>query len=64
MSIALVTGAEGFIGRNLTIRLGELGHEVIPIGRGEARRFRVPSGRCEPAAGPGGLRNRQPRFHQ
>ena len=34
MSIALVTGAEGFIGRNLTIRLGELGHEVIPIGRG------------------------------
>ena len=34
MSIALVTGAEGFIGRNLTSRLGELGHEVIPIGRG------------------------------
>ena len=31
----LVTGAEGFLGRNLRVRLTELGgHEVLPIGRG------------------------------
>jgi UDP-2-acetamido-2,6-beta-L-arabino-hexul-4-ose reductase len=30
----LVTGAEGFLGRNLRVRLAELGgHEVLPIGR-------------------------------
>ena len=33
----LVTGAEGFLGRNLRVRLAELGgHEVLPIGRGAA----------------------------
>lgn len=32
----LVTGARGFVGSNLSIRLGELGHEVIAIGREEA----------------------------
>jgi UDP-2-acetamido-2,6-beta-L-arabino-hexul-4-ose reductase len=31
----LVTGAEGFLGRNLCVRLAEIGcHEVLPIGRG------------------------------
>jgi len=31
----LVTGAEGFLGRNLCVRLGEIGRdEVLPIGRG------------------------------
>lgn len=29
----LITGARGFIGRNLSVRLAELGHEVLPIGR-------------------------------
>lgn len=29
----LVTGADGFIGRNLSLRLMELGHEVLPITR-------------------------------
>lgn len=29
----LVTGANGFLGRNLTVRLSELEHEVLPIGR-------------------------------
>jgi UDP-2-acetamido-2,6-beta-L-arabino-hexul-4-ose reductase len=29
-----VTGAEGFIGRNLTVRLGEAGMGVLPIARG------------------------------
>lgn len=29
----LVTGARGFVGRNLTVRLGELGHQVLAIGR-------------------------------
>ena len=30
----LVTGAEGFLGRNLRVRLAEIGgHEVLPIGR-------------------------------
>lgn len=29
----LITGANGFIGRNLAVRLGETGHEVIGIGR-------------------------------
>lgn len=29
----LVTGAHGFVGRNLAVRLGELGHEVLAIGR-------------------------------
>jgi UDP-2-acetamido-2,6-beta-L-arabino-hexul-4-ose reductase len=33
MSIVVVTGAHGFIGRNLVLRLGELGHEVRAIGR-------------------------------
>jgi UDP-2-acetamido-2,6-beta-L-arabino-hexul-4-ose reductase len=28
-----VTGAEGFIGRNVTVRLGELGMEVLPLVR-------------------------------
>lgn len=32
---ALVTGARGFVGRNVAVRLGELGHEVIAIGREE-----------------------------
>lgn len=31
----LVTGARGFVGRNLAVRLGELGHEVLAIGREE-----------------------------
>lgn len=31
----LVTGARGFVGRNLVVRLGELGHEVLAIGREE-----------------------------
>ena len=31
----LVTGAEGFLGRNLCVRLAEIGgHEVLPVGRG------------------------------
>lgn len=29
----LVTGAHGFVGRNLTVRLRELGHDVLGIGR-------------------------------
>lgn len=29
----LVTGARGFVGRNLAVRLGELGHGVLAIGR-------------------------------
>lgn len=29
----LVTGARGFVGRNLTVRLGELGYEVLALGR-------------------------------
>jgi UDP-2-acetamido-2,6-beta-L-arabino-hexul-4-ose reductase len=29
----LITGARGFIGRNLTVRLAELGHDVLAIGR-------------------------------
>lgn len=33
MTKALVTGAGGFIGRNLAVRLGELGVESIAIGR-------------------------------
>lgn len=33
MSVVVVTGAHGFIGRNLVVRLGELGHEVRAIGR-------------------------------
>ena len=32
LSIA-ITGANGFIGRNLSVRLGELGHEILPITR-------------------------------
>ncbi len=31
----LITGARGFIGQNLTIRLGELGHKVLAVGREE-----------------------------
>lgn len=31
----LVTGARGFVGRNLAVRLGELGHDVLAIGREE-----------------------------
>jgi len=34
MSVVLVTGANGFLGSNLCLRLGELGHEVIRAGRG------------------------------
>lgn len=30
----LVTGADGFIGRNLQVALGERGHEVLPVTRG------------------------------
>lgn len=33
MSIVAVTGANGFIGKNLVIRLGEVGHTVLPIAR-------------------------------
>lgn len=29
----LVTGARGFVGRNLAVRLGEMGHDVLAIGR-------------------------------
>jgi UDP-2-acetamido-2,6-beta-L-arabino-hexul-4-ose reductase len=29
----LVTGANGFVGRNLVVRLGEVGHEVLGLGR-------------------------------
>lgn len=32
-----VSGADGFIGRNLVVRLGELGYEVAPILRGSER---------------------------
>lgn len=32
----LVTGAGGFIGRNLSVRLGELGIAVLPFARGDA----------------------------
>lgn len=36
-----ITGADGFIGRNLSVRLGELGYPVLPVSRatpeGEAR---------------------------
>ena len=28
-----VTGADGFVGRNLMVRLGELGHEALPLTR-------------------------------
>lgn len=31
----LVTGARGFVGQNLAVRLGELGHEVLALGREE-----------------------------
>lgn len=31
-----ITGADGFIGRNLAVRLGELGDEVLPITRATA----------------------------
>ena len=31
----LVTGARGFVGRTLAVRLGEAGHEVLAIGREE-----------------------------
>lgn len=30
---ALVTGVNGFVGRNLAVRLGEAGHEVLGLGR-------------------------------
>lgn len=30
---ALVTGARGFLGQNLAVKLGEVGHEVLAIGR-------------------------------
>lgn len=33
MSTVLVTGAEGFIGRNVALRLREASHEVIPVVR-------------------------------
>ena len=56
----LITGADGFIGRNLIVRLGELpGFEVLRFARQTpeealpglvARRMRVPPGRGEPAA--------------
>lgn len=37
MSVILITGADGFIGRNLRLRLGEIGgHEVIGLGRGHS----------------------------
>jgi UDP-2-acetamido-2,6-beta-L-arabino-hexul-4-ose reductase len=32
-----ITGAEGFIGRNLAVRLGELGHDVLPLVRSSDR---------------------------
>lgn len=33
----LVTGADGFVGRNLRVRIAEIGvHEVLPIGRGSS----------------------------
>ncbi|MEO5866976.1 MAG: NAD-dependent epimerase/dehydratase family protein [Sphingomonas sp.] len=32
-----ITGADGFIGCNLTVRLGELGHRVLPLTRAQAR---------------------------
>jgi nucleoside-diphosphate-sugar epimerase len=31
MSRVLVTGADGFAGRALVIRLTEAGHEVVPV---------------------------------
>lgn len=34
MTVALVTGADGFIGRNLRLRLEEVGVEAIAVGRG------------------------------
>jgi UDP-2-acetamido-2,6-beta-L-arabino-hexul-4-ose reductase len=36
--IVAVTGAAGFIGRNLVVRLEELGHDVRPITRASSRR--------------------------
>lgn len=33
MSIIAVTGASGFIGKNLVVRLGEVGHKAVPIAR-------------------------------
>lgn len=38
MAQIAVTGADGFIGRNLAVRLGELGHNVLPLVRGSERR--------------------------
>lgn len=32
-----ITGAGGFVGRNLAVRLGELGHEVLPLLRESSR---------------------------
>lgn len=31
----LITGAQGFLGKNLSVQLGELGHEVLPFVRGD-----------------------------
>lgn len=33
MATVLLTGADGFIGRNLAVRLGELGHRVLKVTR-------------------------------
>src|ERR1700722_17411597 len=35
--VVAVTGAAGFIGRNLVVRLREQGHEVRPLVRGSTR---------------------------
>ncbi len=37
MARIAITGADGFIGRNLAVRLGELGHDVLPLVRGSDR---------------------------
>lgn len=33
----VITGADGFVGRNLSLRLGELGYEILPLTRNNTR---------------------------
>ena len=71
----LITGADGFIGRNLRCVSGEReGCEVLPVHPREHRRrvaaagrsggLGVPPGRRQPPAGPGGVHHRQCRSHR
>lgn len=44
----LLTGARGFVGRNLAVRLGELGHDVLAIGReDDAAAWEAAAGRAD-----------------